>query len=297
MPVLGGRELPEWSAAMTILLAFCSAMVYGVADYCGGRSTRSSPAVVVALVGQVVSVVLLAVALLVTGTPMPDGHTLAWGAGAGISGAVGLTAFYFALANGSMTVVAPLTAVVGAVLPVGVGLATGERPEPIAYVGIAVAVVAVALVSGAVGNHERSTRRLVLAAAVVAGLGFGGLFVGLDRAADDAGVWPLLAARIGSIPLLAVLVIATKATVGRRPDWRGLRFAYIAGVLDMGANVLYLEATHGGLLSLVAVVSSLYPASTVTLAFLIDRERVHRSQIAGIGLAAIALVFVTVGRG
>jgi len=110
-------------------------------------------------------------------------------------------------------------------------------------------------------------------------------------------VWPLLAARAGSIPILVVLVIATKATAGGRPNWRGLRGAYVAGVLDMGANFLYLEATHGGLLSLVAVVGSLYPASTVMLAFVLDHERVRRSQVVGIGLAAAALVFVTLGRG
>jgi drug/metabolite transporter (DMT)-like permease len=290
--------MPEWPAPMTILLALASAVVYGVADYAGGRSTRTNPAAIVALVGQLVSLVLIGAALVIAGTPVADGASLAWGAIGGISGGIGLTAFYHALANGSMAVVAPLTAVVSSVLPVGVGLASGERPKAIAYVGIVVAIVAVALVSGAVGRHDRRTPRIVLAAAVLAGLGFGGLFVGLDRAADDSGVWPLLAARCGSIPLLTALVLVGRSAIhSHRPTLRGLRFAYVAGALDMTANFLYLEATHGGLLSLVAVVSSLYPASTVTLAYLVDRERIHRPQLVGMGLAAVALAFVTLGRG
>lgn len=281
---------------MTILLALASAIVYGIADYAGGRSTRVNAAAVVALVGQIVSLVLLAVALAIMQTPFADWRSLAWGAGGGMSGAVGLTAFYHALAHGAMTVVAPLTAVVGALLPLAVGLASGERPATIAYVGIALAILAVALVSGAAGTTNAATSRVVLAAATLAGVGFGGLFVGLDRTADDTGVWPLVAARVGSIPLLAILVVVTGAAVRQRPTLRGLRVAYVAGVLDMGANFLYLEATRGGLLSLVAVVGSLYPVSTVTLAFLIDRERIARPQVVGLGIAGLALVFVTLGR-
>jgi len=282
---------------MTILLALASAIVYGVADYAGGRSTRTNPAPVVAVVGQLMSLVLIAVALVIARTPVPGASSLVWGAAGGLSGGIGLSAFYHALANGAMSVVAPLTAVVSSVLPVVVGLASGERPQPIAYVGIALAIVAVALVSGAIGQRDRPTSKLVLAFAVFAGLGFGGLFVALDRAADDSGVWPLLAARCGSIPLLLVLVtIGRRAVREQRPTWRGLRFAYVAGVLDMSANFLYLEATHGGLLSLVAVVGSLYPASTVLLAYGLDRERIHRPQLVGMGVAAVALAFVTLGR-
>jgi drug/metabolite transporter (DMT)-like permease len=194
-----------------------------------------------------------------------------------------------------MTVVAPISAVVGAVLPVAVGLATGERPEPLAYAGIAVAIGSVALVSGAIGHHDRPTPRRIMGFAVAAGAGFGILFVALDRGDPDSGLWPLVAARASSVPLLVLIVLVARARVG--PQRGQLRLAYVAGGLDMAANVLYLEAVRGGLLSLVAVVSSLYPASTVMLAFVFDRERVNRWQAAGMAAAAGALVMVTLGRG
>lgn len=280
---------------MAILLALSSALVYGVADWCGGRASRFHPSAIVTLVGQVVSLVLIAIAVIIIGTPAPDAATLAWGLAAGAAGAVGLASLYYAFANGAMTVVAPISAVVGAGLPVVVGLATGERPEPIAYAGIALAIGSVALVSGAIGERQQPTPRRIIGFAVAAGTGFGVLFVALDRADADSGLWPLVAARSSSVPLLIVIVLFIGARVGAQR--RQMRLAVVAGGLDMAANVLYLEAVRGGLLSVVAVVSSLYPASTVMLAFAFDRERVNRWQAAGMATAAVALVMVTLGRG
>lgn len=280
---------------MAILLALSSALIYGVADWCGGRASRFHPSAIVTLVGQAVSLVLIAVVVIVIGTPAPDAATFAWGLGAGAAGAVGLASLYYGFANGAMTVVAPISAVVGAVLPVGVGLATGERPEGIAYFGIALAIASVALVSGAIGERHRPTPRRIIGFAVLAGTGFGVLFVALDRADPDSGLWPLLAARSASVPLLIAIVLVMRVTVGA--ERRHVPLAVVAGGLDMAANVLYLEAVRGGLLSVVAVVSSLYPASTVMLAFAFDRERVNRWQATGMATAAVALVMVTLGRG
>lgn len=279
---------------MSILLALSSAIVYGVADYCGGRASRFHPSAIVTVVGQVVSFVLISLAVLAIGTPFPSTATMAWGLFAGAAGAIGLASLYYAFAAGAMTVVAPISAVAGAVLPVMVGVATGERPEVIAYVGIGLAIGAVALVSGAVGEHHSATPRSIMAIALLAGVGFGVLFVALDRTDPGSGLWPLVAARASSVPLLLAIVAVTGARVGTQR--RGLRLAVVAGALDMAANVLYLAAVRDGLLSLVAVVSSLYPASTVMLAFAIDRERVNRWQVLGMVLAAVALVLVTLGR-
>ena len=132
---------------MSILLALVSAAVYGIADYAGGRASRVFASALVTLVGQVVSLVLVVALVLLIGTPEPSGGTFAWGVVGGAAGAVGLVSLYHAFAHGAITVVAPLSAVVGAVLPVIVGLAEGERPEVMAYVGIAVALVAVAIAS------------------------------------------------------------------------------------------------------------------------------------------------------
>lgn len=280
---------------MYILLALSSALVYGVADWCGGRASRFHPSAIVTLVGQAVSLVLIAVTVIIVGTAAPGAATFAWGLAAGAAGAVGLACLYYAFANGAMTVVAPISAVVGAVLPVVVGLATGERPEPIAYAGIGLAIGSVALVSGAIGQRHRPTPPAIMGFAVAAGMGFGVLFVALDRADPDSGLWPLVAARSSSVPLLIAIVLFTGARVGAQRSQ--LRLALVAGGLDMAANVLYLEAVRGGLLSVVAVVSSLYPASTVMLAFAFDRERVNRWQAGGMAAAAVALVMVTLGRG
>ena len=205
--------------------------------------------------------------------------------------------FYWALGHGAMTVVAPTTAVIGAVVPVVAGLVQGERPHPVSLLGIGLAIACVALVSGAGESdpaQRRATPRRVLLAAILAGIGFGSLFVLLERTSEDSGMWPLVAARMTSVPILVLIVVVTRARPGG--DRRTLLLALLAGVLDMGANVLYLLAVRRGLLSIVAVITSLYPASTVALAFAVDGERVSRTQAVGLGLTAVALVLVTIGR-
>ncbi|MFT3854318.1 MAG: DMT family transporter [Ilumatobacteraceae bacterium] len=282
---------------MAILLALGSALVYGVGDYCGGRASRTNPSTIVTLLGQAASLVFVVVAVLGVGTPVPGFADLVWGGTAGAAGAAALVMFYWALGHGAMTVVAPTTAVIGAVVPVVAGLVQGERPHALALVGIVVAIACVALVSGlgeADPQEHRATPPRVLVAALLAGVGFGSLFVLLSHTSDDSGLWPLVAARLVSVPILVVLVTATRARPGG--DRRILGLAVLTGILDMTANVLYLGAVRRGLLSIVAVISSLYPASTVAMAFAIDRERVTRSQAIGLGLAAVALVLVTLGR-
>lgn len=279
---------------MPVLLALASAAVYGIADYCGGRASRRQPTVLVTVSGQTISLLLIVVAVILAGTPVPGASTWWWGALGGLAGAVGLASFYSALSCGAMSTVAPVTAVVSLVLPVVVGVATGERPRPIAYVGMLVAIVAVALVSGFTGRATTRTPHRVLMLAVVAGVGFGGLFVCLDRAGDDTGLWPLVAVRTVSVTVLGALALAARIRPMREAGGFGL--AATAGVLDMAANVAYLEAVRGDLLSIVAVLAALYPVSTVALAIGIDGERVSRSQAAGMGMAALAAALVSLGR-
>ncbi len=279
---------------MAIVFALISAAVYGVADYCGGRVSRVYASALVTLVGQAVSMLLVGALVLLIGTPFPRDATMWWGMLAGAAGAVGLVSLYHAFAHGAMTVVAPLSAVVGAVLPVIVGLAEGERPEPIAYAGIVAALGAVALVSGAIGERDKPTPAPIVGFALLAGSGFGILFVALYRTDPDSGLWPLVGARAASVPILLVICLVIGASPGRNK--RPLLLAVLAGFLDMAANVTYLVAVRGGLLSVVAVVSSLYPAGTVLLAFGLDHERVNRWQAAGMVLAVAALVLVTLGR-
>jgi drug/metabolite transporter (DMT)-like permease len=279
---------------VAVLLALFSAVVYGVSDYGGGRATRSSAAVTVTLAAECTTFVALSIVMITLGDPFPPRADVLWGLAAGLASCSAVIALYHALANGAMTVVAPVTAVVAAVIPVAFGLATGERPGVIALGGAVVAVAAIALISGAIGVPHVATRRAVLAVAVVAGAGFGLLFVFLDRTSDESGLWPVYIARWIAIP---TLLVAHRTRRDRRPltrvtGWLGV----MVGVLTTAANASFLEATRRGLLSVVAVVVSMYPASTVLLATVLDGERVRRPQAVGLVLAGVALALVTLGR-
>lgn len=281
---------------MAIVLALTAALFYGVADYSGGRASRRMAAITVTLIADATTLVGLAVIVPRLGDPVPPWPDLAWGAAAGLAGVAGVIALYHALANGAMTVVAPITAIVAAGIPVTVGLALGERPGPVALVGIGVALAAVALISGAIGVPHVRTPMPLLGVALLAGLGFGLLFVFYDRISTDSGLWPLLAARVVATPLLLVAFVVGPRRGGGAFSAPAVRVAMVVGILATIANVAYVAATRRGLLSIVAVVVSMYPASTVVLATVIDGERLRRPQVIGLGLAAVALALVAVGR-
>lgn len=202
---------------------------------------------------------------------------------------------YFAFANVPATVAAPVSAVTSATLPVIVGLTTGEHPSPLAIAGIVTAVIAVALISSSGRTRRRTISRFVLVVAIVAGLAGGVMFVGLSRADHDSGLWPLLAARVVSVIAVLGFCSITRAWPGPRRNI--LWLAEAIGLLDATANISYLEAVRGGLLSVVAVVSSLYPVTTVALAFLFDHERLTRQQLIEFALAGAALAAIAIGRG
>ncbi len=197
-----------------------------------------------------------------------------------------------------MSVVAPVTAVSTAALPVLGGLVLGERIGPRTLTGIALALVAVVLVAAEGGLRSLRTARPVgLLRALSSGAGFGLFFVLLDRAdvaaGGNAGLWPIAAAQLGALTVGGALLLRSRLRAGPgRPAGALLGWVAVTGVLDMTANALYLTAVRDGMLSLVAPVASLYPVSTVLLALAIDRERVRATQVAGLGLAVAALVLV-----
>jgi drug/metabolite transporter (DMT)-like permease len=248
---------------------------------------------IVTFLGQATSLVLVLSGVLLLGTPLASTHDLVWAAIGGGAGGLALIGFYHALSRGAMAVVAPTTAIVSAVFPVIVGLGQGERPSVAALAGIAIACLAVGLVSGAIGTRHQHTEATTVLLAALAGIGFGFIFIAFARTADDSGMWPLVAARLASLPAIGSVVAIT------RPGRSGLNAVWwiviASGVLDMAANLFYLEASHRGLLSIVAVISSMYPVSTVCLAFGLDHERVSRTQAAGLACAATALALVSLG--
>lgn len=252
------------------------------------------PLAAVLLVSQAVGLVILAALVVVRGEPAPALAALLPAAVAGVAGAAALGAFYRALAIGTMSIVAPISAT-GAALPVVVGLASGERPSALQLMGMAGAVIGVVLASREAGEAtERvAAARRSVALALVAALGFGSFFVGMDAAAGADVLWALVVARGAAVVTIAL------ATAALRPPARVSRPAMAPlvaiGLLDTSANALFALASTIGLLSLVAVVGSLYPVATVLLARAMLGERVRRVQEVGIVLALTGVALIAGG--
>jgi drug/metabolite transporter (DMT)-like permease len=272
-----------------VLLAATCAVVYGTADFFGGLATRRSRVLAVVMLSQVTGLVFV-LPLLPLLPGRPSLGTLAWGMAAGLSGGLGVILFYRALAGGVMSVVAPTTATMSMALPVVVGLAMGERPESIAMGGVVLALAAVILVSRDSESTGGRATLIPILQSLASGVGFAGFFILLKQVPEDAGMWPLFGARLASTTVVAALALATGRTL--RPGRGALPAILAAGVLDMVANVLYLLASQRGLLALVAVLVSLYPASTLLLARYVLGERLNGVQATGVGLAlgAVALI-------
>lgn len=277
---------------MEIVLALCAASVYGIADYCGGRASRSVAPVVVTFVGQCAGFLVLLAIAATSGATLPPLSDWIWGGVAGGVGAIGLLAFYRAMGSGYMTVVAPVSAVTATSIPVVVGLATGERPGVLALLGIPIAVIAIALVSDVMGPDHRKAPRLVLWLAIVAGCGFGTIFVILGHTTDGSGMWPVVSMRLTSIPLMFIVLRAQKLKIGSARV--SLRVVLASGILDSAANGIYLLAVRQGLMSIVSTINSFYPASTLLLATKIDGEKIHRSQAVGLLFAALSLTLISI---
>lgn len=277
---------------MEVVFGLSAASVFGIADYLGGRASRSVHAIVVTFLGQSAALVVLLAIALGTRVPVPGASDWLWGGMAGIAGATGLLAFYRAMGSGFMTVAAPISAVTTGGVPIVIGLARGERPEMLALIGMPIALFAVALVSDVFGPGHRRAPRQVVYLSLLAGLVFGSLFVMLDRTSTTSGVWPIVAMRVASVPFMAIVVLST------RHKLRSARFylpmVILSGVLDSIANALFLLATREGYMSVVAVIVSLYPASTLILATRIDKEKIHRPQAFGLALAALSLIMISI---
>jgi drug/metabolite transporter (DMT)-like permease len=281
---------------LSVALAALSGLIWGVGDFSGGKATQRAAVLPVVWISKLVSLPLLVIYLVATYVPV-TAVGLAWGALAGIAGVVGLVLFYRALSGGAMTVVAPVTGVTSAAIPVVVGLVAGERPSLTRLLGVGCALLAIALVSLAphpAGQRQVVTRRLVIAA-LGAGTGFALFFVLLAVAGKAAGgavgMWPIAGSQISSLIILALLLLMSRP--GPWPRDATLRWAMVAGPCDMTANALYLLATRGGDLSVVAPIAALYPVTTVILALIIEHERLRGIQVAGLSFAVAALVLVS----
>ena len=279
---------------LTVVVGLVSALVYGAADFLGGTaSLRISPVRVTAVAAVTGLVVLLAALPFVGGTWSREAVLL--GALSGVTGAVAIGLLYACLAIGPMSILSPLTAVVSAVVPLTIGLAGGERLGPIGYVALALALVAVVLV-GFVPEKGAVRPRLVgVAMAVGSGLAIGLFLVIIDQTPDDSGLVPLVLNRAVSGAILFATVGVLALVARRRGSgsdargWRpGLRLAILCGVVDAAANTGLLIGLRIGELSVMAVLTALYPAGTIILAAIVLKERIAPVQVAGLVLAVAA---------
>ena len=279
---------------MALVLALVAAVTYGAADFVGGAVSKRAGAIRSVLLSQAVGSLLTVLLLPVLGSGSPSRDALWWGAAAGIGGGTGVLLLYRGLAIGRMSVVAPITGVEAAGVPVVFALAVGERPSPLALGGVVLGLVAVALVSSTSEASEAGQRRTAgLAEALGAGLSFGLFFICLDQASDGAGLWPLIGARASS--LLLIVCVAVAARIAPRPPVGTGKAMVAAGLLDVAANISYLLATQRGLLSLTAVVTSMYPGATVLLARMVLKERLARVQLVGLAVAGAAVILIGLG--
>lgn len=281
---------------MPVALASTSAVAYGISDYLGGVASRRARALRVVSVAYPVSIVLVGVAALVAGgAPTPAG--LGWGLASGLASGAAVWTFYVALSRGPMSVISPITAVLAAAGPLAFGLAAGERPGSAAMAGMAVALVATVLVSleGADGSpaaHGRLTPSL-LVMSVVSGLAFAAFFVLLSRVPAGEGLWPVAASRVGATVMLLAAAVAARESF--RFPRRLIAIGVVIAVFDATANGAFYFASQSGMLSLVSVIAALYPAFTVALAVTHGGERMRMVQLAGLGLAGVAIVLLTLG--
>jgi drug/metabolite transporter (DMT)-like permease len=275
------------SSLAAVLFGLASAASWGAGDFTGGLASKRSPVLGVLVLGQAAGVTLIVATALLLREAAPTPAALAWGVAAGGAGAVGLAALYRGLAVGRMAVVAPVSAVLSAALPVLWSALSEGMPPASKLAGFALALAGIWLVAraGPAGGGREG-----LALALLAGCGFGGFLVLMHRGAQGGTFWPLAAARGTSLALALVAALA------RRRAWAPARFAaplvLLSGVLDAGGNAFFVLATQAGRLDVAAVLSSMYPASTVLLAAGLLRERVSRPQGAGIAAVLGAIVLI-----
>lgn len=294
---------------MVVVLALGSALAYGLSDFVGGLLSRRTSAWAVAVAAQAAAAVIIAAMALAAGGA-PETADWLWGALSGVGGGIGAAFLYRGLGSGQMSVVAPISALGAALVPVAVGVATGERPSPLTWAGVASALPAIWLVSQAEPDHgpldalEHATHSehpprpgprtgTGVVDALLAGLGFGLLFSALGQIPDPAGVGPLSMSY--AVSVLATALLATALRAPWLPRDRASAAAVGAGALGAAATVSFLLATQTGLLTVAAVLSSLYPATTVLLAAVLLHERIGRGQGVGLTLAALAVALVAAG--
>jgi drug/metabolite transporter (DMT)-like permease len=277
---------------VSVLLALASSLAWGVSDFLGGLNSRYLAVATVMLVSQTVGLVMLLPLALIHGWPAFDGPRYGLAMAGSASGLIGIAAMYRGMAVGSISIVAPISAT-GAVLPVLYGLVRGERATPTQVLGMGLALVGIVLAARAADDGHSSGSSEVsrgVGFAVLAALGFGGFFVLLHEASAYDVLWAASIQRLTGVCIMLLVVLLQRPSLAI--GWPRAPSLLVIGALDSGANVLYAYASTTGLVSLAAVLSSLFPVVTVVLARVILRERLTPSQATGVVLALAGVAFI-----
>ncbi|MGZ5371780.1 EamA family transporter [Aeromicrobium sp.] len=275
---------------MAIVFALISAFAYGISDFLGGLFSKGASAWQIAVVGQSSSAFFaLLVGLFIGGDPTTSDW--AWAGLAGLGSGFGAAFLYRGLSRGRMGVIAPISAIGSALVPVAIGLILGERPSTLAVVGVALAFPAIYLISQVVETAPTAEGGIV--DGVLAGLGFGVMFAMLGQVESESGLLPLALTQV--VAVLSVIVTATVLRASWVPRDRAAFRALLMGPLGVAATGAFLFATHHGLLSVVSVIAALYPAATVVLASVVLHERIHANQAVGLAIAVLAIALVAAG--
>jgi drug/metabolite transporter (DMT)-like permease len=284
---------------ISVLFGLGAAASWGAGDFCGGFASKRCSSFTVVLVAQIVGaifLVLLALAFQESWTSMED---MAIGGVAGVAGMVGLLALYTGLSSGRMSVFAPISAIVSVALPAAVAIATDGWPLPTTLVGFLLAVPAVWLLSSSDDEVQRLRAR-ELRLALTAGLGFGLFFVLIDQVREGAVYWPLVSARLTAITVLSLFLAYRRLPAPPKPmtnsdaspGWTLPLAISLTGIFDAGGNACFAMSAQSGRLDVAAVLSSLYPAMTAFLAWMLLKERLSKSQWIGVAGASTALLLI-----
>ncbi len=279
---------------MVVLYSSLSALSYGAADFLGGLSSRKNSSIPVVAWSQMAGLVLVLAAAPLMGSASVPFRDILWGMAGGICGSIGVGILYKGLAVGFASIVSPLAALTGAVLPVLFGVLSGEKPPLLSWVGVALALPAIYLLSLEKEEHRSHVLRSVKLG-LMSGLGFSAFFILISQTSDASGMWPLAAAKAITVPLFFMIALISRQAVRLAPGTRGQ--AVVSGILDMSANIFFLLAVRTGMMITAAVLTALYPGPTVLLQKIVLGEKLGPARIAGLILAVTGAALIGVGGG
>ena len=275
----------EYSA---VFYGLACAVVWGAGDFSGGMAVKRTNPYGAVIAAHVVSLIMLLTLAAVTGEALPPTRDLLWGCVAGVGGGIGLALLYSALASGQMSIASPVSALVAAGLPVLFGAFSDGLPHTATLSGFVLALAAVWVISGGVGVKLQIEK---ISLPLLSGVCFAAFFIFLDMGSGQSILWPLVATRVASITsLLSFSIVTRQPWIPTRDSWVPI---IASSLLDSAGNALYAMSARMGRMDVAAVLGSLYPGSTVLLAWFILKERISPLQMIGIVIALVAIVLIT----